>query len=188
MSRLTALAYSFLYLLALPVIVIRLLLAPGPALLRQRLGFGLPRGRAQSIWLHGSSVGEVALLEPIVAGRADVVYGSRYLRGGRSSRRLLDLANRFLTAVSNACTGLGLTDMETCYKAFRADVATRLDLRSNRFSVEPEITAKVARLGARVVEVPIDYAPRSWREGKKIGWRDGIAALCAIVRFRFAPR
>jgi len=124
------------------------------------------------------------LLGPILDGRADVVYGSRFTG---SPRRVLlfwhSLGNWLLTFVSNMMTNLNLTDMETCYKVFRADFIKGIPLRSRRFGIEPEITAKVARLRARVYEVPISYAGRSYLDGKKITWRDGIAALWTICKF-----
>ncbi|NLC58250.1 MAG: glycosyltransferase family 2 protein [Armatimonadetes bacterium] len=127
-----------------------------------------------------------ALLRPILEGHADVVYGSRFLGG---PHRVLffwhAVGNRWLTTLSNMLTNLNLTDMETCYKAFRADLLRSLRIRSNRFGVEPELTAKVARRGARVYEVPISYHGRTYREGKKIGWRDGLQALWTIIKFRF---
>ncbi len=95
------------------------------------------------------------------------------------------LGNRFLTLMSNLFTGLNLSDMETCYKMFRLEVVQKLNLKSRRFDVEPEITAKVAKMKCRVYEVPISYSGRDFSEGKKIGWTDGFAALRAIVRFRF---
>ncbi len=131
------------------------------------------------------------LLKPIVEGKADVVYGSRFLVRDYARVHLYShyLGNRLLTVVSNLCTGLNLTDMETCYKVFRAEVVKKLDLHSRRFDVEPEITAKVARLRCRVYEVPISYSGRDASEGKKIRWRDGFGALWAIVRYRFwSPR
>jgi glycosyltransferase involved in cell wall biosynthesis len=129
-----------------------------------------------------------ALLAPLETGEADVVYGSRFL--GRSERvhfRLHTLANRILTGFSNLFTGYRLTDMETCYKVFPAAVARSLKLRSRAFTIEPELTAAFARRRLRIVEVPIHYENRGYEEGKKIGWRDGVAALLAIVRFRFFP-
>jgi len=125
-----------------------------------------------------------ALVAPILEGRADVVYGSRLL-GGDLRRGYLGnyWANRFLTFVSNRFTGLGLSDMETCYKVMRGDIARGLRLRSDRFGFDPEITAKIARGGYRVVEVPIAYKGRSYAEGKKIRWRDGFVVLRAILRY-----
>jgi len=127
------------------------------------------------------------LLRPILDGRADVVYGSRFARG--DEHRVLafwhTMGNKFLTVVSNMFTNLHLTDMETCYKMFRAEVLRGMTLRSNRFGIEPEMTAKVARGRWRVYEVGIHYAGRSYEEGKKITWRDGFRALWSIVRFAF---
>ena len=127
------------------------------------------------------------LLRPIVEGKADVVFGSRFLVREYARVHLYShyLGNRFLTVVSNLFTGLNLTDMETCYKMFRREVVQKLNLKSRRFDVEPEITAKVAKLKCRVYEVPISYSGRDFSEGKKIGWTDGFGALRAIVRFRF---
>ena len=125
------------------------------------------------------------LVEPFLDGEADVVYGSRFL--ARERRRVLSfrhsLGNLLLTWLSNWLTDLNLTDMETCYKMFRADLLKSIPIRSNDFAIEPEITAKVAKRGCRVVEVPISYSGRSYREGKKIGWKDGIKAVWAMVRF-----
>ena len=127
-----------------------------------------------------------ALLKPILEGRADVVYGSRFLGG---PHRVLfywhSIGNRFLTGFSNMVTNLNLTDMETGYKAFRSEVLKKIDLKSRRFGFEPEITIKIARLGCRIYEVPVSYAGRDYAEGKKIGWKDGLAAVWHIVRFRF---
>jgi glycosyltransferase involved in cell wall biosynthesis len=126
------------------------------------------------------------LLEPILAGDADVVFGNRF-HGG--PRRVLyiwhHLGNRVLTFVSNVLTGLNLTDMEVGYKVFRGDVARGLNLKSERFGIEPEIAAKVARMRCRVYEVPIRYHGRTYDEGKKITWKDGVAAVAHMVRFRF---
>ena len=127
------------------------------------------------------------LLAPIVEGKADVVFGSRFV-GGEAHRVLLFwhmIGNQFLTLLSNMMTNLNLTDMETCYKVFRADVLKRFSLRSERFEFEPEFTAKVARTRCRVFEVGISYAGRDYAEGKKITWVDGVKAIVAIVRFRF---
>jgi len=126
-----------------------------------------------------------ALLRPILEGKADVVFGSRFLGGAYARVHLYwhYVGNRFLTLASNMFTNLNLTDMETCYKVFRAEVARRLDIRSRTFAVEPEITAKVAKLRVRVYEVPISYAGRDYSEGKKIGPKDAVIALWAIVRW-----
>jgi glycosyltransferase involved in cell wall biosynthesis len=126
-----------------------------------------------------------ALLRPFVEGDADVVFGSRFLGGpfGRVHLYHHYLGNRCLTALSNLFTNLNLTDMETCYKVFRRAVAQKLDLQSRGFAVEPEITAKVARMGVRIYEVPVRYAGRDYAAGKKIRPRDGLIAVCAIVRW-----
>ncbi|HEY2163704.1 MAG TPA: glycosyltransferase family 2 protein [Gemmatimonadaceae bacterium] len=126
------------------------------------------------------------LLEPIVDGRADAVFGSRFLGG---PHRVLyywhSVGNRWLTTYSNMLTNLNLTDMETCYKAMRGDLARAIAprLHANRFGFEPEITARLAHADARIFEVPISYSGRTYAEGKKIGWKDGIAALWHITKF-----
>ncbi|MHC4235393.1 MAG: glycosyltransferase family 2 protein [Planctomycetota bacterium] len=129
------------------------------------------------------------LLQPILDGLADVVYGSRFLGG---PHRVLFfwhyLGNRFLTLISNMLTDLNLTDMETCYKVFRSDVLRQLELVSNRFGIEPEITAKVSRVDCRIYEVPISYHGRTYAEGKKIGWRDGVSAIWTILKFNIWAR
>jgi hypothetical protein len=123
------------------------------------------------------------LLEPIADGRADAVFGSRFMGG---PHRVLyfwhSMGNRALTLLSNMMTDLNLTDMETCYKMVRADLLKRLPLRTNRFGIEPELTARLAQSRARIYELPISYAGRTYAEGKKIGWRDGVAALWHILR------
>jgi glycosyltransferase involved in cell wall biosynthesis len=125
-----------------------------------------------------------ALLQPILDGRADVVFGSRFLGG---THRVLyfwhSVLNRFLTLLSNITTNLNLTDIEVGYKVFRSEVLRGITLRSNRFGFEPEVTAKVARHGCRVYETPISYSGRSYAEGKKIGWKDGVQALYCILRY-----
>jgi glycosyltransferase involved in cell wall biosynthesis len=126
------------------------------------------------------------LLQPILDGKADVVYGSRF--GGESHRVLMFwhyVGNRFLTTLSNMFTNLNVSDMETGYKVFRTEILKRLTLRSNRFGFEPEVTAKVARARCRIYEVAISYHGRGYDEGKKITWKDGIAAIVCIVRYRF---
>ena len=125
------------------------------------------------------------LLAPFFDGKADVVYGSRFLTG-ESHRVLLfwhSVANRALTILSNMITNLNLTDMETCYKAFRTEIVKELDVREKRFGVEPEMTAKIARLGCRIYEVGISYDGRSYQEGKKIGWRDAVSAFLCVMRY-----
>jgi glycosyltransferase involved in cell wall biosynthesis len=130
------------------------------------------------------------LLEPILCGKADVVYGSRFM--GSDAHRVLFfwhmVGNRFLTLMSNVTTNLNLTDMETCYKMFRRDVLQRLELKEDRFGFEPEVTAKLARHGVRMYEVGISYAGRTYDEGKKIGWRDGLRALWCILKYGMLRR
>jgi glycosyltransferase involved in cell wall biosynthesis len=124
------------------------------------------------------------LIQPILDGNADVVYGSRF---AGFPRRVLyfwhSLGNRLLTMLSNMATNLNLTDMETCYKVFKTEILQSIPIRSNRFGFEPEITAKIARLGCRIYEVPISYHGRSYAEGKKIGWKDGLQALAIILKY-----
>lgn len=130
------------------------------------------------------------LLQPILEGKADVVYGSRFL--GSEPHRVLYFwhyaGNRFLTLLSNILTNLNLTDMESCYKAFRREVLERITIEENRFGFEPEITAKVARLRCRVYEVGISYAGRTYEEGKKIGWKDGLRAIWCILKYNLRWR
>ncbi len=128
------------------------------------------------------------LIAPILEGKADVVFGSRFA-GGQSHRVLYfwhSVANKFLTIFSNMFTNLNLTDMETCYKAFRREVIQAIDLKENRFGFEPEVTAKVSRMGCRIYEVGISYSGRTYAEGKKIGWRDGFRAVWCILRYNVA--
>ena len=125
------------------------------------------------------------LLRPILDGGADVVYGSRFKGTHRAFLFLHYLGNRFLTFLTNLLYNTCLTDMETCYKVFRADVIKSLPLRSNRFDIEPEITAKVLKRKYRLVEVPITYIGRDFAEGKKITWRDGLIALWTLIKYRF---
>ena len=124
------------------------------------------------------------LFAPIIDGRADAVFGSRFLGG---PHRVLyfwhSVGNKLLTTFSNMFTNLNLTDMETCYKAIRGEMARSLTLTANRFGFEPEVTARLAKVGARIFEVPISYSGRTYAEGKKIGWRDGVAAIGHIVRY-----
>jgi glycosyltransferase involved in cell wall biosynthesis len=125
-----------------------------------------------------------ALFEPLIQGRADAVFGSRFLGG---THRVLyywhAVGNGFLTTLSNMFSNLNLTDMECCYKAIRGDLARSLSLRSERFGFEPEITARLAHSNARIFEVPVSYSGRTYLEGKKITWRDGFAALIHILRY-----
>ncbi len=127
-----------------------------------------------------------ALLGPIFDGRADVVFGSRFIGGGAHRVHLFwhRQGNALLTLLSNMMTNLNLTDMEVCYKVFRREIIQRIRLRSNRFEFEPEVTAKVAKLHCRIYEVPVSYSGRDYSEGKKIGWRDGVSALWTIMKYR----
>ena len=125
------------------------------------------------------------LINPIQDGKADVVYGSRFI-GGEIHRVHLFwhyAGNTFLTLLSNMFTNLNLTDMETCYKVFKTSVIRKIHIKSNRFGVEPELTAKIAQLKCRIYEVPISYSGRDYAEGKKIGWKDGFSAIWCIIRF-----
>ena len=127
------------------------------------------------------------LLEPIIDGRADVVYGSRFLGGPQRVHYFWHyVANRILTLLSDIFTNLKLTDVETCYKVFRKEVLKGIEIKSNRFGFEPEITAKIAKHDWRIYEVPITYAGRTSEEGKKITWKDGVQALWCIIRFRLS--
>ena len=166
-----------------------------------RTGFALATGQivlVQDADLEYDPGQYLPLIQPIVEGRADVVYGSRFI--GERHRVLYfwhSLANRFLTLLSNVFTNLNLTDMEVCYKVFRREVIQGIRLRSDRFGFEPEVTAKVARYElpaaegrparrCRVYEMPVSYNGRDYREGKKIGWRDGVQALYCILRYAYA--
>ena len=126
------------------------------------------------------------LLKPILDGRADVVYGSRFLGG---PHRVLFfwhyVGNKLLTTLSNMLSNLNLSDMETCYKVIKKDLLDRITLKSKRFGFEPEITIKLAKLKAKIYEVPISYSGRDYSEGKKIGWKDGIAAIYHLIRYKF---
>jgi glycosyltransferase involved in cell wall biosynthesis len=127
-----------------------------------------------------------AMIQPILQDKADVVYGSRFLSGPH--RVLLfwhSVGNKVLTTLSNMLTDLNLTDMETCYKVFRADILRKLSFKENRFGFEPEFTAKIARARYRIYEVPISYSGRDYSEGKKITWKDGVAAIYFIIKYRF---
>ena len=126
------------------------------------------------------------LLRPILDGYADIVYGSRFM-GGKPHRILFfwhSIGNKFLTFISNAFTNLNLTDMETCYKLFKTEIIKGLELKENRFGFEPEVTARISRIKeVRIYEVGISYYGRSYKEGKKIGWRDGFRAIYCIVKY-----
>jgi glycosyltransferase involved in cell wall biosynthesis len=128
------------------------------------------------------------LLRPIINGKADVVFGSRFM-GGEPHRVLYFwhyVGNKFLTLLSNMTTNLNLTDMETCYKVFRAEVVRSITLEEKRFGFEPEVTAKIARSGCRIFEVGISYTGRTYGEGKKINWKDGVRALWCIIKYKFS--
>ncbi|MEL6553434.1 MAG: glycosyltransferase family 2 protein [Cyanobacteria bacterium J06621_11] len=125
------------------------------------------------------------MLEPILEDKADVVFGSRF-QGGRPHRVVYywhSLGNRFLTTLSNMLTNINLTDMETCYKAFKREIIQSITIRENRFGFEPEVTAKVARMNCRIYEVGISYYGRTYKEGKKIGWKDGVSAIACILKY-----
>ncbi len=127
------------------------------------------------------------LIEPLVQGKADVVYGSRFM-GGRPHRVLYfwhSVGNRLLTLLSNCVTNLNLTDMETCYKVFRREVIQSIPLQEDRFGFEPEVTVKIAKLRLRVYEVGISYSGRTYEEGKKIGWKDGVRAIWCLMKYSF---
>jgi glycosyltransferase involved in cell wall biosynthesis len=126
------------------------------------------------------------LLRPIEEGISKVVYGSRFLGGPRKAMFFWNMvANRSLTLVTNVLYNAILSDMETCYKVFRAEVVREIPLRSHRFDFEPEVTAKILKRGYRIYEVPISYNGREWNEGKKISWRDGVIAMWTLIRYRF---
>lgn len=153
-----------------------------------RIGFGVARGEyvvVQDADLEYDPHEFPKLIAPLKAGKADVVYGSRFV--GSEPHRVLYfwhyVANRMLTLLSDMLTNLNLTDIETCYKAFRREVIQSITIEENRFGVEPEITAKLARLGCRVYEVGISYSGRTYDEGKKIGWRDGVRAVWCILKY-----
>jgi len=130
------------------------------------------------------------LMEPIESGDADVVFGSRFM-GGRPHRVVYFwhmMGNRLLTLASNMMTNINLTDMETCFKVFKREVLEQIEVEEDRFGFEPEVTAKVSRLNCRVYEVGISYYGRTYAEGKKIGWRDGVRAIYAIIKYNIFKR
>jgi glycosyltransferase involved in cell wall biosynthesis len=154
-----------------------------------RTGFSVATGDVvvvQDADLEYDPVEYTKMLQPILDGRADVVYGSRFA-GGECHRVLYfwhSVGNRFLTLLSNAVTNLNLSDMETCYKMFRRPVIQSIELHEDRFGFEPEVTARIAQRGCRVYEVGISYSGRTYEEGKKIGWRDGLRAIWCIFKYR----
>lgn len=157
-----------------------------------RRGFAEVRGQIviiQDADLEYDPADYPSLVQPILDDKADVVYGSRFTAG---PRRVLffwhSVGNRFLTTMSNMFTNLNLTDMETCYKAFRASILADIELREDRFGFEPEFTAKIAKLGCRVFEVPVSYSGRTYAEGKKIGWKDGVRTMYCIARYNLFSR
>lgn len=130
------------------------------------------------------------LIKPFIDGKADVVYGSRFM-GGEPHRVLYywhSVGNAFLTTLSNFFTNLNLTDMETCYKVFRRDVIQSINIQENRFGFEPEVTAKISKMNLRIYEVGISYSGRTYSEGKKIGWKDGVRAIYCILRYNLFSR
>ena len=153
-----------------------------------RLGLGSARGTIVAIQdadLELDPQQIAALVSPIVRGDADVVYGSRFLAGRPPAPWITIAANRVLTGATNLLFGGSLTDMETCYKIMRADVARSLKLDANRFDIEPQITARLLRAGHRIHELPVTFDPRSRAQGKKIGWRDGVRAVQVLIAERF---
>ncbi len=152
-----------------------------------RIGFGMATGdiiTIQDADLELDPLEVPRLLEPVIAGRADVVYGSRFLEGGRKGHWAFYMANRSLSGLTNLLYGSHLTDIETCYKVLRRDVLERLTLRASRFEIEPELTAQLLKAGVEILELPISYNPRSRAQGKKISWRDGVAAVAMLVSQR----
>jgi glycosyltransferase involved in cell wall biosynthesis len=154
-----------------------------------RIGFGQATGTIVAIQdadLELDPAQLADLVKPILEGRTRVVYGSRFLAGRPDAPWLSIVANEVLTGATNLLFGGRLTDMETCYKVMAADVARSLNLESNRFDIEPEITAKLLRAGHSILELPIRFEPRSRAQGKKIGWRDGVRAIQVLLKYRFS--
>jgi glycosyltransferase involved in cell wall biosynthesis len=154
-----------------------------------RIGFGRATGTIVAIQdadleLDPAQIAE--LVQPILDGRSTVVYGSRFLAGRPDAPWLSIVANQVLTGATNLLFGGHLTDMETCYKVMTRDVAMSLGLESNRFDIEPEISAKLLRAGHTILELPIRFEPRSRAQGKKIGWRDGVQAIQVLLKYRFS--
>ena len=157
-----------------------------------RTGFALATGDfvvVQEADLEYNPAEYPRLLEPLLDGRAEAVFGSRFI--GETHRVMYYwhyLGNQWLTLLSNMCSNLNLTDMECCYKIFRRELLERFTIQENRFGFEPEVTAKVARLKARIYEVPVSYAGRTYEEGKKVNWRDGFSALRCIIKYNLGHR
>jgi glycosyltransferase involved in cell wall biosynthesis len=155
-----------------------------------RIGFKMARGDLigiQDADLELDPSEYKRLLVPLLEGSAEVVYGSRFLEGGRKGQLPFYLANRGLSVLTNVLYGSRLTDIETCYKVFRREVLSALTLRAARFEIEPEVTAQILKRGFRIVELPIGYNPRSRAQGKKISWRDGFGAIYTLIDQRFKP-
>jgi glycosyltransferase involved in cell wall biosynthesis len=153
-----------------------------------RTGFERARGTIVAIQdadLELDPAELAGLVQPILAGETNVVYGSRFLHGSQGAPLVSVAANRFLTSLTNVLYRAQLTDMETCYKVMRGDIARALRLEANRFDIEPEITGKLLRAGHRIVERPVKFEPRSRAQGKKIGWRDGVKAISVLLKYRF---
>lgn len=153
-----------------------------------RIGFEQARGSIVAIQDADLELdpAEIAkLVVPILSRQTNAVYGSRFLNGTQGAPWVTVAANRFLTSLTNLLYGASITDMETCYKVMRTEVARGLQLESNRFDIEPEITAKLLRAGHQIVERPVKFEPRSRAQGKKIGWRDGVKAIAVLAKYRF---
>jgi len=126
-----------------------------------------------------------SLIQPIIDGTADVVYGSRFVHGWKHRSALNAFANRFLSGLTNVLYGTRIRDMEACYKVFRTELLQHFTLRANRFDFEPEITAKLSKMGLKIIELPVSYNPREFTDGKKIHWKDGFEAIYTLVKYRF---
>jgi glycosyltransferase involved in cell wall biosynthesis len=173
---------------ALPLTVIE---APRNAGKGSAIRLGLQQARGSIVAIQDADLELdpqqlASLVQPIVSGETAVVYGSRFLHGRAGAPLMTTVANRVLTAATNLLFGSALTDMETCYKIMRIEVARSLDLQADRFDIEPEITARLLRHGHRIRELPVRFDARSRSEGKKIGWRDGVRALQVLVTERFS--
>jgi glycosyltransferase involved in cell wall biosynthesis len=173
---------------ALPLMVIE---APRNAGKGSAIRLGLQQARGSIVAIQDADLELdpqqlASLVQPIVSGETAVVYGSRFLHGRAGAPLMTTVANRVLTAATNLLFGSALTDMETCYKIMRIEVARSLDLQADRFDIEPEITARLLRHGHRIRELPVRFDARSRSEGKKIGWRDGVRALQVLVTERFS--